>query len=190
MQPGQARELPLNPRGPTVRAAELPEPQLYSRLQLKLSDATGNVDFARMVPKCPVALAAGDACGACQMERSGTITKHGVISTAFPVAVSGVQRMRCQTHKRSFHVLHSLVYEALPADTLIHPELVVLTEDIALLKDAYLTLGTQVGLQLLDACEHCSISFKVHVCMLISRAQSLSRILRPWTQPTLRRWRP
>ena len=124
------------------------------------------------------------------MVRSGTITKHGVISTAFPVAVSGVPRMRCQTHERSFHVLHPLVYEALPADTVIQPELVVLTEDIVLLKGAYLTLGTQVGVQMLDACEHCSINFKFLVCVLISCAQLSSRIHRPWTQPTSRRWRP
>ncbi len=128
-----------------MRAAVQPEPQLYSRLQLTLCNAEGTLDLAQMVPKCPVALAAGDACDGCQVVRWGTITKHGVISTGFAVAVSGVPRMRCQTHKRSFHVLHPLVYEALPADTLIQPELVVLTEDIVVLKDAYLALGAQVS---------------------------------------------
>ena len=85
------------------------------------------------------------ACDGCQVVRSGTVTEHGVITSGFPVAVSGGPRMRCQTHKRSFHVLHPLVHEALPADTLGQRELVVLMDDVVLLKDACLTLGAQVG---------------------------------------------
>ena len=189
MQPGQARGLPLNPRGPILRAAVLPEPQLYSRMQLILCDAEGTLNLAQMVPKCPVALAAGDACDGCQMVRSGMITKHKVISTGFPVAMSGVPRMRCQTHKRSFHVLHPLVYEALPADILIQPELVVLTEDVVLLKDAYLALGAQVRSSWLLHVSTAPVLLYscMHACV---RAQSLSCILRPWTLATLRRWRP
>ena len=144
-QRGQARGPPLKPLGPRVFAAAQPEPQLYNRLQLSVTDSHGQVDLAILVQRCPCALTAGDACSSCQIVRSGTITKHGVLSTGFPVAVSGVPRMRCRTHERYFHLLHPLVFEALPAGTLVQPDLVVLTEDVVLQKDAYLTLGTQVS---------------------------------------------
>lgn len=58
----------------------LPEPVLYEKLQLTMSDSNGNAYGAY---RCPVALAQFEAC-ACHIVRQGTLTKHGVIGPGFP----------------------------------------------------------------------------------------------------------
>lgn len=82
---------------------------------------------------------------ACHMVRQGTLTKHGVIGPGFPVALSGVARLRCQTHARTFNMLNPLVHEDLPASVVVRPEVIVLTDDLVLLKEAYEDLVMQVG---------------------------------------------
>ena len=111
-------------RGRERRSILLPEPQLYRGAQLVISDSRGNQYIAE---RCPIALADPDS-SACHIVRRGFITKHGVVSLGFPVYLSRVQQLECQTHRRHFHMLHPLIHEALPASCTVQPELVVLTE--------------------------------------------------------------
>ena len=108
------------------------EPELYRRAPLGISDAQGNCSIAQ---RCPVALAACDG-RACHIVRKGQCTKHGIVGTGFPVAISGVEKLECRTHRRHFTMLHPLVNEDLPATVIVQPELVVLTEGLLLLREA------------------------------------------------------
>ena len=81
---------------------------------------------------------------ACHIVRQGALTKHGVIGPGFPVA-SRVARLRCQTHARTFNMLHPLVHEDLPAFIVVRLEVIVLTGDLVLVKEAYEDLAMQVG---------------------------------------------
>lgn len=110
-----------------------------------MSDGNGRDDASYLVPKCPAALGEVEDCGACNIVRGGSITRHGVIAGGFPEALSGVPRYHCNTHKRIFTILNPLVFEALPADAVLQPEVVVLTRDIVLLRTAYMNLAVQVG---------------------------------------------
>ena len=123
------------------RLIALPEPVLYERFQLTMSDSDGNAYVAH---RCPVALVHPGAC-ACHIVRQGTFTKHGVIGPGFPVALSGAARLRCLTHARTFNMLHPLVHEDLPESIVVRPEVVVLTDDLVLLREAYEDLAVQVG---------------------------------------------
>ena len=127
-------------RGRERRSILLPEPQLYRGAQLVISDSHGNQYIAE---RCPTGLADPDS-SACRIVRRGFITKHGVISLGFPVYLSGVQQLECQTHRRHFHMLHPLVHEALPASCTVQPELVVLTEGLVALREGYKSLAVQV----------------------------------------------
>lgn len=123
------------------RLVDLPEPVQYDRYLVTISDSDG---IAHVPHRCPVALRNPVAC-ACHMVRQGTLTKHGVIGPGFPVALSGVARLRCQTHARTFNMLNPLVHEDLPASVVVRPEVIVLTDDLVLLKEAYEDLVMQVG---------------------------------------------
>ena len=131
-------------RGAAVRQVRLEEPELYKRQQLMISCPDGTVDFKRLVPKCPVALGMVDCEEPCIVVRIGFATRHGVITNGFPMAVSGVQRLKCHTHGKSFNMLHPAIYEGLPDDAVVQPELVVLTGDTILLKEAYIAFSYQV----------------------------------------------
>ncbi len=130
------------PRGRAERVITLPEPELYKRAALCISDAHGNQYIAE---RCPVALSASDG-RPCHIVRRGHCTKNGVVAPGFPVAMDGVQKLICETHKRNFHMLHPLVHEDLPATVIVQPELVVLTEGLVLLREAYEELAIQVCL--------------------------------------------
>lgn len=115
---------------------------------MQVSDGQGMDDVSCLVPRCPVALSEVDsnvAACPCVVVRKGTVTRHGVISSGFPEAISGVPRYHCSTHGRSFTILNPLVHEALPPDSVVLPEVVVLTNDLLLHKSAYLSLAVQVG---------------------------------------------
>lgn len=131
-------------RGAGVRQVERPEPELYRRTQMHVSDANGRDDASYLMRKCPAALSQLDECGACNIVRRGSVTRHGVISGGFPEALSGVPRYHCLTHKKTFTILHPLVHEALPPDAVVQPEVVVLTNDLVFLRAAYLNLAVQV----------------------------------------------
>ena len=96
------------------------------------------------MPKCPVALACQDSCAPCRVIRSGHDTAHGVFGLGYPERISGIPRFRCQVHKRNFSLVTPSVYEALPEDAVVHPELVVLTEDSIFRKEAWRVLAMKV----------------------------------------------
>lgn len=139
------------PRGRAERVVILPEPELYRRVALGISDSHGNQHIAK---RCPVALSASDG-RPCHIVRRGHCTKNGVVASGFPVAIDGVQKLECETHKRHFHMLHPLVHEDLPATVIVQPELVVLTEGLVLLREAYEELAIQVCLLIRLASEFC-----------------------------------
>lgn len=121
-----------------------PEPEIYKRLQLVVADVYGTVVSPA---RCPTQLTGGDTTvnTCCHIVRQGSCTKHGVVASGFPVALSGVPKFLCRTHGRSFTLLHPLVHEDLPASILVVPEIVVLTEDLVFLKEAYEELAVQVN---------------------------------------------
>lgn len=137
---GQARF-----RGVGVRQVDVPEPELYRRTQLHVLDGNGIDDASYLLPRCPSALSAVEDCGPCTIVQRDTVTRHGVVSDGFPEALSAVPRYHCYARKRTFTILNPLVHEALPADAVVQPEVVVLTRDLVLLKTAYLNLAVQVG---------------------------------------------
>jgi len=128
-------------RGRERRIVQLPEPVLYERHQLTISGSDGRAHIAH---RCPVALTAPGSTP-CYIVRQGVRTKHGVVGQGFPVAISGVTKLHCRAHQRNFDMLHPLVYEDLPASVSVRPELVVLTEDLVLVYEAYEDLAVQVG---------------------------------------------
>lgn len=131
-----------------MRLVRVLEPEVYVRSQMQVSDSRGRDDPAYMVPKCPVALSELDSdvgLATCAVVRKGTVTRHGVIASGFPEAISGVPKYYCSTHAKSFTILSPAVHEALPADALVQPELVVLTNKLVLHKSAYLSVALQVG---------------------------------------------
>lgn len=140
----RARDEPAKPRGPGLRTVQVAEPLLYSSCELSWSTAHGAQDVGSLVPKCPIALASNDSCAPCRVIRSGHETRHAVIGLRYSERISGIPRFRCQVHKRNFSLLTPAVYEALPEDTIVHPELVVLTEDSILRKEAWRVLGMKV----------------------------------------------
>ena len=97
-----------------------------------------------MVPKCPVALACDDSCAPRRVIRAGQDTRHGVIGLGYPERVSGIPRFRCQVHRRNFSLVTPTVYEALPENAIVQPELVVLTEDSIFRKEAWRVLAMKV----------------------------------------------
>lgn len=129
-----------------MRHVMVPEPQLYRRSQLQISDCHGREDLSHLVPRCPVALS-NQQCGDsdCRIRRNGAITRHGILSNGFPEALSGVPQYFCSTHNKKFNLLQPDVHEALPADAVLLPEVVVLTRDLVIRKEAYLNLATQVS---------------------------------------------
>ena len=126
-------------RGRERRVVQLPEPVLYERHQLSISEPDGSAHIAH---RCPVALTAPGSMP-CHIVRQGMRTKHGVVGQGFPVAVSGVTKLHCCAHQLNFDMLHPLVYQNLPASVSIRPELVVLTEDLVLIYEAYEDLAVQ-----------------------------------------------
>jgi len=138
------RDAPAQPRGPALKAAPVVEPVLYQRSTFSWSDVAGQQDKSSLVSKCPVALGSSDSCAPCQIIRDGSCTKHAITGTNYPEAVSVVPKFRCQVHKRSFSLLQPAVYEALPRDAIIHPELVVLTEGTVFTKEAWRAMAMKV----------------------------------------------
>lgn len=127
----------------------LPEPGLYRRAQLAISDPEGNQYIAQ---RCPVALEA-EGRGPCHIVRRGFLTKHGVIGAGFPVALSHVQKLACQTHKRHFNMLHPLVHQSIPPGCVVQPELVVLTDNLVFLREAHVELALQVCTNLMNSAQ-------------------------------------
>lgn len=106
-----------------------------------ISDRNGNEYIAE---RCPIALTNPDS-SACHIVRRGTTTKHNVHTLGFPVYLTGVRQLECQTHQRHFHMLHPLIHEALPANCTVQPELAVLTESLVALREGYESLAVQVS---------------------------------------------
>lgn len=135
---------PLRPgqRGPERRSINLTEPEVYKRMQLSAADWHGNIELPKC---CPSRLQAGSCVSPpCHIVRQGSCTKHGVVGSSFPVALSGVPKFHCRTHERSFNLLHPLVHENLPRSVVITPDVVVLTEDLVFLREAYEDFAVQV----------------------------------------------
>lgn len=151
---------PPNVRGPERRKIIFPEAEIYRRLQFSAADVHGNVASPA---RCPSQLAGADttATSCCHIVRQGYCTKHGVVASGFPVALSDVPKFLCRTHGRSFTLLHPLVHEDLPPTLLVVPEIVVLTEDLVFLKEAYEKLAVQVQ----SSCHH--------ACMQLASGVSL-----------------
>ena len=148
---------PQRVRARERRLVALPEPGLYERFQLTISDIEGDEHVAQ---RCPIALKRTRA-SACHIVRQGTLTKHGVIGPGFPVALTGVARLRCLTHARTFNMLHPLVHEDLPASVIVQPEVVALTDNLVLLREAYEDLAMQV-----DYSIPCAVSFAADIFLI------------------------
>ena len=138
----RGRDEPAKPRGPGLRTAQVAEQN--NSCVLSWGTAHGTQDIGSLVPKCPVALACDDSCAPCRVMWAGQETRHGAIGLGYPERVSGILRFRCVVQRRNFSLVTPTVYEALPENAIVQPELVVLTEDSIFRKEAWRVLAMKV----------------------------------------------
>ena len=172
---------PQTHRGAGVRSVAVPEPELYRRYQLSVSDAQGVVDFKELIPMCPTALQCPLYTERCCIIRKGSATRHGVITSQFPVAISGVSKFLCTRHDRSFSILHPAVFESLPAGTVVQPSLVVLTASTIFMEGAYHSLGEQVIL--LSRIALLEVPYNVLLCPSMALRSNL--LIKRWVKSKL-----
>ena len=127
-------------RGWEVREYNLPAPEIMECHTLQVTKGNGMEDIMHAYPQCPEALRQSSRsatnCTACLIVRFGKRKLSYCAARGFPISLL-YQTYRCNVHKVKFSAITPEIFEQMPEDVVVSPDIIVLTHRTIMCREFY-----------------------------------------------------